>query len=124
MALLLMCKLIGHKQGGLKVIFTQKTRYKMLGLVRNYEYDSDKRALGDEPAASRLTTYLRPTAFTSTLPMSQHTLKQGESLHHLALHYYNDARLWWFIADYNDGQVEFAEGDTILLPPTVEVDGY
>lgn len=106
------------------MIFSQKTRYKLMGLVRNYEYDTDKRTLDDAPYGSHLTTFLRPTALTSSLPMSQHTIKEGETLHHLALHYYNDARLWWFIADYNDGQVTFSEGDTVILPPSIEVNSY
>lgn len=106
------------------MIFSQKTRYKFMGLVRNYEYSTDQRSLDDTPEASRLTTFLRPTAFTSELPMSSHTLKQGETLHHLALHYYGDARLWWFIADYNDGQVDFNEGDSVILPPSIEVNSY
>ena len=104
--------------------FDPKTRYKALGLVRYFEYTSEDRILGAEPAGSRLTPFSRPTAFESDLQTFEHVLKQNETLHHLALHYFGDARLWWFISDYNDGKTVFYEGDSVVIPPQIEVSQY
>lgn len=104
--------------------FDSKTRYKALGLARYFEYSSEDRLLGAEPKSSHIVAYSRPTAFESELQTFQHTLKQNETLHHLALHYFNDARLWWFISDYNDGRTDFNEGDSVTIPPKIEVSQY
>ena len=105
-------------------LFDEKTRYKSLGLVRYFEYSTEDRAFDSDPFGSKIVTYSRPTAFESALPTYTHTLKQGETLHHLALHYFGDARLWWFISDYNDGRVNFSEGDSVLMPPKSDVNQY
>lgn len=105
-------------------LFDEKTRYKALGLVRNNEYSTEERSFDSEPSGSRLVTYPRPTAFTTAAQTFRHTLKQNETLHHLALHYFGDARLWWFISDYNDGLTTFNEGDSVVIPPRSEVNQY
>ena len=104
--------------------FSDKTRYKALGLLRHFEYASQRRSLGDRYVTTKIVTYLRPTAFESSLELVEHTIKQGETLHHLALHYYGDARLWWFIADYNDGKSDFTFGESVIIPPNIEVNAY
>lgn len=105
-------------------LFDAKTRYKYLGLLKHYEYSSEDRQLGADPEVARLIAFSRPTAFATSLPTFKHVLKQNETIHHLALHYFEDARLWWFIADYNDGRTVFEEGEAIVIPPKIEVNQY
>lgn len=57
----------------------------------------------------------------------EHTIKMGERLDLLALHYYNDDKKWWRILDANPnlfdaGEVvlDLYEGETIVIPRAQE----
>jgi len=105
--------------------FTEKTRYKEFGLVNHFEYDEIDRTMDSEPAIKTLVCLRRSTNYFSTLETLVHTVRVGETYHNLAQHYYNDARLWWFIADYNTRtSLELKEDDKIVIPPTTEVRSY
>ena len=105
---------------------TSKSRYKEFGLVAYYEYDEASRSLDSIPKKRTATTLLRPTYFTSSIDLLTHTIKQGEDLHKLALHYYGNASFWWFIADYNPllDVNNVKEGDKVIIPPNSEVNSY
>jgi len=107
-------------------LITTKSRYKEYGLVVYYEYAESARAFDSIPARETLTTLLRPTTFNSSLDLIIHTIKLGEDIHKLALHYYGDARFWWFIADYNPllDVNNLKEGDQVSIPPNREVNAY
>lgn len=107
-------------------IMSTKSRYKEFGLVYQYEYSITKRNLDCTPERETVVTMDRLTSFDSDLTLINHTIKEGEDLHKLAYHYYNDARMWWFIADYNP-LVDFNNlnvGDTLIIPPNTEVNAY
>lgn len=104
----------------------EKSRYKEYGFVAYYEYDEAKRGIDSAPERQTVTPLLRPTFFESRLELINHTVKQGETIHRLALHYYGDAKLWWFIADYNP-LIDFnalSVGDQLLIPSNREVNAY
>lgn len=105
---------------------TKKSRYKEYGFVVHYQYKEEARNIDSTPDREVITTLLRPTTFISDLDLITHTLKQGEDYHRLALKYYNDARLWWFIADYNPllNENNLQEGDKVVIPPNTEVNAY
>lgn len=105
---------------------TNKSRYKEYGLVAYYEYDETSRMLDSIPKKRVPTTLLRPTSYISLIELITHTIKQGETIHKLALHYYGNAALWWFIADYNPllDANGLKEGDKVLIPPLTEVNSY
>lgn len=105
---------------------TRKSRYKEYGFVVYYEYEEHFRNATSLPKKEVLTTLLRPTSYESELVLINHKVKQGETLHKLALHYYGDARFWWFIADYNPLLTANAikEGDIVIIPPNTEVNAY
>lgn len=107
-------------------VITPKSRYKEFGFVVYYEYDETKRSLDSAPQRRTITPLLRPTTFESDLELIRHTIKQGEDLHRLALHYYGDARFWWFIADYNPllSENNIAVGDQVLIPSNREISAY
>ena len=106
--------------------FTSKTRYKEFGLVTHFQYNQYDRNIKATPAYENLVCFNRPTNFFSILDTLTHVVKPGQTIHMLARHYYNDARLWWFIADYNT-TVDFnnlKEGDELIIPPNTEVFSY
>jgi len=105
---------------------SNKSRYKEYGLVVYFEYTEIARSSDSIPARETLTPLLRFTSYVSNLNLISHTIKQGETLHKLALHYYGDAKLWWFIADYNPllEVNNLKEGDSLLIPPNTEVNAY
>ena len=105
---------------------TNKSRYKEFGLVVYYEYDETQRVGESLPKSESITTMHRDTTFESQLSLIQHTVKEGETIHKLSLHYYRDAKLWWFIADYNP-LIDFRilkVGDVVTIPPNTEVNAY
>lgn len=104
----------------------KKSRYKEYGFVTYFEYKEEARSIESSPEREVLTTLLRPTSYRSILDLISHTIRQGETIHKLALHYYGDARLWWFIADYNPliDANNLKEGDKVLIPPNTEVNAY
>ena len=105
---------------------SNKSRYKEYGLVVYFEYEETSRSFDSLPARETLTTLLRPTSYGSSLDLLTHTVKLNETIHKLALRYYGDARLWWFIADYNPliDANNLKEGDSLIIPPNREVNSY
>jgi hypothetical protein len=70
---------------------------------------------------------LRPRHIGPALGVIEHVLREGDRLDLLALHYYNDPRRWWRIADANPEVVHAADltlreqaGSVILIPRSVE----
>lgn len=66
---------------------------------------------------------LRPREITKATGVVEHVVTSGDRLDLLARHYYNDARLWWRIADANPefihaGRMLTEErlGQIILIP--------
>lgn len=55
---------------------------------------------------------IQPRRIGAATGALEHTVREGERLDLLALHYYNDARLWWRIADAN---AQFVNGADLLL---------
>ena len=105
---------------------TDKSRYKEFGFVAYYEYDIANRSIDSEPKRQTVTPLLRSTYYRSLLELITHTVRQGEDMHRLALQYYGDAKMWWFIADYNPlvDCNDLKEGDYVLIPPNTEVNSY
>ena len=103
---------------------TSKSLYKEYGLTYNREYDSEDRSESSLPVASRLVAFTRPTAFASQSRTRKHIITEGQTLHHLALHYYGDARLWWFISDYNGGITSVTQDQEVIIPSPVDVSQY
>ena len=70
---------------------------------------------------------LRPRSLITSAGVLEHVVKEGDRLDLLALHYYNDTRLWWRIIDANPeiifaGTIEMNEhiGEIILIPTADE----
>jgi nucleoid-associated protein YgaU len=107
-------------------LITEKSRYKEFGFVFNYEYELGKRMEDSAPARETVTALLRPTSMVSAIELISHTIKQGEDLHRLALKYYGDAKLWWFIADFNPllSENDLKVGDQVLIPSNRQVNAY
>ena len=107
-------------------LITRKSRYKEFGFVTYFEYKEEARSSDSAPEREVLTCLLRSTTYGSILDLINHTVKEGETIHKLALHYYGDARLWWFIADYNPlvDASYLKEGDKVIIPPNTEVNAY
>ena len=105
-------------------LITSKSRYKEFGLTYNREYASDDRSESSLPARSRLVAFTRPTSFASTSRTRTHIVREGQTLHHLALHYFGDARLWWFISDYNGGITSVSPEQEVVIPSQADVSQY
>jgi nucleoid-associated protein YgaU len=73
---------------------------------------------------------LRPRLPSPATPVLEHTLKATDRLDLIALHYYNDTRLWWRILDANPEVLCGADlsgpglaGTVILIPAAEEPGG-
>ena len=78
-----------------------------------------------DPPVSGRTAFagLRPRELSTAGGVLEHRVKEGDRLDLLALHYYNDTRLWWRIIDANPeivfaGKIDMNEitGEIILIP--------
>ncbi|MEQ9504516.1 MAG: hypothetical protein RIT81_47095 [Deltaproteobacteria bacterium] len=65
----------------------------------------------------------RPRGIQTLPGILEHTVERGQRLDLLALHYYNDDRLWWRILDANPSisyagelSLDEHEGTKILIP--------
>jgi nucleoid-associated protein YgaU len=74
---------------------------------------------GDRPAFAGI----RPRSIDAAAGVLEHVVRENERLDLLALHYYNDPRRWWRIADANpevvfggDLVVRARVGSVILIP--------
>lgn len=69
---------------------------------------------------------IRPRAIAPARPVLEHTLREGERHDWLAVHFYNEQRLWWRILDANPdvlyaGDLEQrVASDPLLIPRAVE----
>ena len=73
---------------------------------------------------------LRPRAIGPATGVLEHVLTTTDRLDLLALHYYNDTRLWWRILDANPEQLCGTDltdpalvGSVILIPAASEPEG-
>ena len=73
---------------------------------------------------------IRPRKIVPAAGVLEYTVKEGDRLDLLALHFYNNTRKWWRILDANP-QINFGAdlmlkkniGDTILIPRSMESGG-
>ncbi len=92
-----------------------------------YEHARDFSGAGPDAAVFRGRRPRRPDRAAGVL---EYTIKAGDRLDLLALHFYNDTRRWWRILDANpqihfgaDLMLEDFTGETILIPRAVEPGG-
>lgn len=73
---------------------------------------------------------IRPRKIVPAAGVLEYTIKEGDRLDLLSLHFYNNTRRWWRILDANP-QIIFAAdlmlseyiGETILIPRSTEPGG-
>lgn len=73
---------------------------------------------------------IRPRKITSAEGVLEYTIKEGDRLDLLSLHFYNNTRRWWRILDANprvlfgaDLMLDKYIGETILIPGAMESGG-
>lgn len=73
---------------------------------------------------------VRPRKLTAAAGILEYTIKQGDRLDLLSLHFYNNTRRWWRILDANpqlifgaDLMLDESIGETILIPRSMENGG-
>lgn len=81
---------------------------------------------GNEPVFGGI----RPRKITLAAGVLEYTVKEGDRLDLLSLHFYNNTRRWWRILDANpqinfgaDLMLEQYIGETILIPRSRESGG-
>lgn len=106
--------------------FDRNTRYAEYGLIDHFEYSTDARYPQSIPKLVKLVTNFRFTAYESEIQTIYHVVKEGDTIQRLAIKYFGDPKLWWFISDYNP-TIDFdnLKEETVLnIPPYSEVSGY
>lgn len=105
---------------------------KILGVNRTEQYQE----ILEEKNLNQITHYFTPTlrhptaTEVATLEIIQHEWKTGDRYYKLAKQYYNDSKLWWVIAHFNQKPTEFdvTIGQTIDIPlpldKTLKLLGY
>ncbi len=96
----------------------------MIGKGSRYE---GARGFAAESGKKPVFAGIRPRKISSAAGVLEYTVKQGDRLDLLSLHFYNNTRRWWRILDANP-QVIFAAdlmldeyiGETILIPRSRE----
>lgn len=69
---------------------------------------------------------IRPRPIGPATPVLEHTVSEGERHDLLAMHYYNEQKLWWRILDANPDVLYAGDladrdaSDPLLIPPAVE----
>lgn len=102
-----------------------KRRYDETGYIYNLEYSNSRRQLSNIFQDRRLTTARRPTSWVITGVNTYYIVEDGDTYHSIALKIYNDARCWWYLADFNP-TVDFnalTQG-TQLIVPVLDSGGY
>ncbi len=73
---------------------------------------------------------IRPRKIGSSAGVLEYTVKEGDRLDLLSLHFYNNTRRWWRILDANPQIIFGADlmlsefiGETILIPRSTEPGG-
>lgn len=73
---------------------------------------------------------IRPRKIDSAVGVLEYTLKEGDRLDLLSLHFYNNTQKWWRILDANPQIIFGADlmlseyiGETILIPRSTESGG-
>jgi hypothetical protein len=98
-------------------------------MARSDRYQSTS-AFQASPGEPRSFLGLRPRDPGPASAVLEHTLKTTDRLDALALHYYNDSRMWWRILDANPEMLCGAdlsdpalEGTVVLIPAAKEPGG-
>lgn len=94
--------------------------------TRDSRYDAT-RGFSESDNRAHAFAGTRSRDITRAVGVLEHTLKAGERLDLLALHYYNDPKRWWRILDANPhihdaGRVIHGdlEGTVIVIPSATE----
>jgi len=94
--------------------------------IRNFRYKNSRRFSTDDYGKEVFPGY-RERPVETAAPVVEHVVISGERLDLLALHYYNDCRLWWRIIDANPDIVFAGDlllddwaGEVILIPRASE----
>lgn len=106
--------------------FDYNTRYSEYGLIEHFEYSSDDRSVSSIPKLINQVTNFRFTSYESSIQAKYHVVKEGDDIHRLAMRYFGDAKLWWFIADYNYN-IDFENlqrNQVIYIPPYLEISSF
>lgn len=98
-------------------------------IAKGSRYENSRgfvRVKGQEPVFSGV----RPRKIVSAAGVLEYTIKQGDRLDLLSLHFYNNTRRWWRILDANpqlifaaDLMLDESIGETILIPRSTESGG-
>ena len=93
--------------------------------MKGSRYEDAKGFVAEEPPAPF--SGVRARRIGPAAGVVEHTLRAGDRLDLLALHYYNDPRKWWRILDANphilnggDLVLDRYEGAQILIPRSAE----
>lgn len=98
-------------------------------IAKGSRYESAREFAG-ENGSEPVFGGVRPRKIGPAAGVLEYTVKEGERLDLLSLHFYNNARRWWRILDANP-QVIFGTdlmlseyiGETILIPRSTEPGG-
>lgn len=98
-------------------------------IAKGSRYESTKEFAGEngkEPAFGGI----RPRKIGPAAGVLEYTVKEGDRLDLLSLHFYNNTRRWWRILDANPQIIFGADlmlsayiGETILIPRSTESGG-
>jgi nucleoid-associated protein YgaU len=98
-------------------------------IEKKSRYESIKRFVG-EKGKEPVFGGIRPRKIGPATGVLEYTVKEGDRLDLLSLHFYNNTRKWWRILDANPQIIFGGElmlekyiGRTILIPRSVESGG-
>ncbi len=98
-------------------------------IEKGSRYESAKEFAG-ENGKETVFGGIRPRKIGPTAGVLEYTVKEGDRLDLLSLHFYNNTRRWWRILDANPQIIFGADlmlseyiGETILIPRSTEPGG-
>ena len=98
-------------------------------IEKGSRYESAREFIGEDGKAP-VFGGIRPRKINSATGVLEYTVKQGDRLDLLSLHFYNNTRRWWRILDANPQIIFGADlmlneyaGETILIPRSTEPGG-
>lgn len=99
-------------------------------MIRKGSRYDGARAFTGESGEQPLFGGIRPRQIITATGVLEYTVKEGDRLDLLSLHFYNDTRRWWRILDANPQVIFGADlmlsqyiGETILIPRSKEAGG-